>query len=230
MAVAALPPQAGACTSGAARGLASSKLALRGRHLQAPHRPTQSRAWRTERGGSAPRLVVRARRREQMEDSKSPYEVLGVAPTAGARDIKRAYRQKVKSVHPDVARDSSPETIASFLELQRAYEVLSSPESRRRFDAGEMSARWAERAAMTRAAAQKDLARERVRRARLERERQAEMEANLIRSITWLMIAWPLSYILAFAVQVRARPPLRARAPPPLVVVGAACADSRLAL
>ena len=60
------------------------------------------------------------------------YDVLGVAADAGADEIKRAYRQLARRYHPDISGD---ERGAAFLELARAYEVLSDPARRRTYDA-----------------------------------------------------------------------------------------------
>jgi DnaJ-class molecular chaperone len=61
------------------------------------------------------------------------YQVLGVAPDAGADEIKRAYRQLARRYHPDISGDDRG---ASFLEVSRAYEVLRDPGLRRSYDAG----------------------------------------------------------------------------------------------
>jgi hypothetical protein len=60
------------------------------------------------------------------------YQVLGVAPDAGAAEIKRAYRQLARRYHPDI---SGEERAAAFLEVSRAYEVLNNPDRRRSYDA-----------------------------------------------------------------------------------------------
>ncbi|MGB2713626.1 MAG: DnaJ domain-containing protein [Vicinamibacterales bacterium] len=60
------------------------------------------------------------------------YDVLGVAADAGAEEIKRAYRQLARRYHPDISGDDRG---AAFLELARAYEVLSDPQRRRSYDA-----------------------------------------------------------------------------------------------
>jgi molecular chaperone DnaJ len=59
------------------------------------------------------------------------YDVLGVSPDAGADEIKRAYRQLARRYHPDISGDDRG---AAFLEVSRAYEVLSNPERRRSYD------------------------------------------------------------------------------------------------
>ncbi len=57
------------------------------------------------------------------------YEVLGVSRGASDREIKRAYRQLVKKLHPDRNGDD-PEALARFKEVSEAYEVLGDPERR----------------------------------------------------------------------------------------------------
>ena len=64
----------------------------------------------------------------------SPYETLGVPSDASQDEIKRAYRRKVSANHPDRGALAGSESMA---EINRAYEVLSDPERRKRFDAGE---------------------------------------------------------------------------------------------
>lgn len=59
------------------------------------------------------------------------YEVLGVAPDAGAAEIKRAYRQLARRYHPDI---SGEDRTTAFLEVARAYEVLGDPQRRRSYD------------------------------------------------------------------------------------------------
>src|SRR6185312_1459398 len=60
------------------------------------------------------------------------YDVLGVAPDAGAAEIKRAYRQLARRYHPDISGD---ERGGAFLEVSRAYQVLRDPQRRRSYDA-----------------------------------------------------------------------------------------------
>src|SRR3954462_9631921 len=59
------------------------------------------------------------------------YDVLGVAPGAGAEEIKRAYRQLARRYHPDISGD---ERGTAFLEAARAYEVLRDPDRRHAYD------------------------------------------------------------------------------------------------
>ncbi len=61
------------------------------------------------------------------------YEVLGVNKGAGADEIKKAYRKLARQYHPDV-RPGDKEAEAKFKEATEAYEVLSDPEKRQRYD------------------------------------------------------------------------------------------------
>lgn len=63
------------------------------------------------------------------------YAVLGISRTAGPDDIKGGYRRMVKIWHPDVNR-GDPDAAEQFKRIQEAYEVLSSPKIRARYDAG----------------------------------------------------------------------------------------------
>lgn len=60
------------------------------------------------------------------------YEILGVQRDADKEDIKRAYRRLARKYHPDVNREPGAED--QFKEINRAYEVLSEPETRARYD------------------------------------------------------------------------------------------------
>jgi molecular chaperone DnaJ len=61
------------------------------------------------------------------------YEVLGVNKNASADDIKRSYRRMAMKYHPDKNPDNK-EAEARFKECAEAYEVLSDPEKRQRYD------------------------------------------------------------------------------------------------
>lgn len=68
-----------------------------------------------------------------MTTTSDYYELLGVSKDAGADDIKRAYRKKAMKYHPDRNPDD-PEAEAMFKSCAEAYEVLSDPEKRQRYD------------------------------------------------------------------------------------------------
>ncbi len=61
------------------------------------------------------------------------YEVLGVPRDAPPEDIQRSYRKLARAYHPDVNKDPSADE--RFKEIAEAYDVLSDPEARRRYDA-----------------------------------------------------------------------------------------------
>ena len=61
------------------------------------------------------------------------YELLGVSRSAEQAEIKRAYRKMARELHPD-ANPDDPSAEARFKEVAQAYEVLSSPEQRARYD------------------------------------------------------------------------------------------------
>ena len=69
-----------------------------------------------------------------MADNKRDYyEVLGVGKDAGADDIKRAYRKAAMKYHPD-RNPGDKEAEAKFKEVGEAYEVLSDPDKKARYD------------------------------------------------------------------------------------------------
>ena len=60
------------------------------------------------------------------------YEVLGVSRSASAKEIRQAFRKLARKHHPDVSKDKGAE--AKFKEVNEAYEVLSDPENRKKYD------------------------------------------------------------------------------------------------
>lgn len=72
------------------------------------------------------------------------YSVLGVAKTASAADITKAYRKLAKKLHPDLnPGDKAAED--KFKQIAHAYSILSDEEKRGRYDRGEIDASGQER-------------------------------------------------------------------------------------
>ena len=68
-----------------------------------------------------------------MAERRDFYEVLGVSRDASPDEIQRAYRKLARTYHPDVNKD--PDAEVRFQEIAEAYDVLSDPDTRRRYDA-----------------------------------------------------------------------------------------------
>jgi len=78
------------------------------------------------------------------------YTVLGVARTASQDDIKKAYRRLARQLHPDLHTGSRKAQMEEkFKELNQAYEVLSDPEIRKKYD--RYGSNWKESEAFERA-------------------------------------------------------------------------------
>ena len=60
------------------------------------------------------------------------YEILGVSRDADKEEMKRAYRRLARKYHPDVNKEPGAED--RFKEINRAYEILSEPETKARYD------------------------------------------------------------------------------------------------
>ena len=61
------------------------------------------------------------------------YSILGVSKNADTKQIKKAYRNKAKNLHPDKNKDD-PSADEKFKDLGAAYEVLSDEDKRAKYD------------------------------------------------------------------------------------------------
>ena len=66
-------------------------------------------------------------------NAPSHYEVLGVVPSASVDEIKKAYRKLALRYHPDKS-NNCPDSEEKFKGISKAYEILSDPEARKRYD------------------------------------------------------------------------------------------------
>ena len=73
-----------------------------------------------------------------------PYTTLGVKMDATSDDIQKAYRRLAKKLHPDL-NPGNKTAEDKFKEVSAAYDLLSDPEKRARFDRGEIDASGTER-------------------------------------------------------------------------------------
>ncbi|MEM6280153.1 MAG: J domain-containing protein [Verrucomicrobiota bacterium] len=67
------------------------------------------------------------------------YEILGVDKSASQEEIKRSFKKLARKYHPDVAKDL-PNAEDKFKEVNEAYEVLSDPDKRKKYDT--LGANW----------------------------------------------------------------------------------------
>ena len=73
-----------------------------------------------------------------------PYQVLGVSKSASQDDIQKAYRKLAKKHHPDL-NPGNKKAEEKFKDIGTAYDILSDPEKKARYDRGEIDASGAER-------------------------------------------------------------------------------------
>src|SRR5260221_8930939 len=76
--------------------------------------------------------------------TQTPYEVLGVKKDASAEEIRKVYRKLAKEFHPDL-NPGKPAAEERFKSITAAYDLLSDPEKRARYDRGEIDESGAER-------------------------------------------------------------------------------------
>src|SRR5207245_4015589 len=76
--------------------------------------------------------------------NEDPYAILGVKQEATQEEIRAAYRQLAKKLHPDL-NPGDKQAEEKFKQVSGAYDLLGDPEKRARFDRGEIDASGAER-------------------------------------------------------------------------------------
>jgi DnaJ-class molecular chaperone len=69
---------------------------------------------------------------------RDPYEVLGLAKSASAAEIKSSFRKLAKKYHPDQSKE--PKAKEKFAEIGSAYEIVGDEKKRQAFDRGEIDA------------------------------------------------------------------------------------------
>jgi DnaJ-class molecular chaperone len=77
-----------------------------------------------------------------------PYQTLGVKKDASQDAIQKAYRRLAKKLHPDL-NPGNKQAEEQFKAVSAAYDLLSDPQKRARFDRGEIDASGAERPRQT---------------------------------------------------------------------------------
>lgn len=66
---------------------------------------------------------------------RDPYQILGVDRNATTEQIGKAYREKARRYHPDLAEsDKKEESAKKFKEIAAAFEILSNPEKKTQYD------------------------------------------------------------------------------------------------
>jgi hypothetical protein len=82
---------------------------------------------------------------QKPDEAPTLYAVLGIKRNAAPEEIKKAYRISARTWHPDVNKE--PDATAQFLKIQHAYEILSDETMRRKYNAGLMLERDANKTA-----------------------------------------------------------------------------------
>jgi DnaJ family protein C protein 3 len=91
----------------------------------------------TEQTEQAKQKVREAEVALKQSKEKNYYKILGLARTATAKEIKKAYRELAMEWHPDKNLERIEEAEKKFHDIGEAYEVLSNAETKAKYDRGE---------------------------------------------------------------------------------------------
>lgn len=134
--------------------------------------------WVSLASHAAPPCTAITRAAGMPPPSSCPYEILGIAATASAQDVKAAYRVRAKATHPDLAGPAGSDV--EFKRVAAAYELLKDHRSRAEHDrqAGSADAgAWAEAWVWKTARAREESAASRERRQQQSARDAADAEA-----------------------------------------------------
>ena len=83
--------------------------------------------------------LERCQYQQKLAERKDWYKILGVSNKATKKELKKAYNKKTKELHPDRAKTEEDRVRMEdqYMDVNRAYEVLSDPDKRREFDRGD---------------------------------------------------------------------------------------------
>lgn len=80
--------------------------------------------------------LAKVQRLIRLANQRDYYKVLGISRDASAREIKKGYKSKAIEFHPDKYRGDKDFAQNKMAEINQAYEVLSKPELKAKFDNG----------------------------------------------------------------------------------------------
>ncbi|KAI0479868.1 DnaJ-domain-containing protein [Xylaria cf. heliscus] len=109
-----------------------------------PAIPPQRQSQHSAPRGANPRRSFHnsvARRDDAIDNARSHYETLKIAPTASPAEIKKSFYSLSKTHHPDVHEAAARRAAAKrFMRISEAYSILSSPSKREKYDREHMFA------------------------------------------------------------------------------------------